>query len=422
MSRPQTIATCLGIIAWALVCRLATAAPKDAAGESADQHAMNDLFAAANYDEAKATLQKAIKACRRCSKKTKARLHADLGVVLVTGFNDSAAGQAEMAKARTLDPSVTLDPAFSSPEVQAAFAAAESGAAEEEETEEEPAAPEAGDEAAEQPRARKHAEAGLAAKACNTNTDCGANGVCRDGWCKEGGAGDEGEEKDSHGARPSPAVWLSVGLIQDFALISGSDVCTQKNQVSGGYTCIRSSLGGQYHGTPVTGQGGKLGGFAIAATRVTVAMNARVSDAISLGLRLGYAFLGQGPTPDGGHDYLALQVEAQGAYWFSRRPFATEVLGTFVELSAGLAQVDGKGSVTVTENQGVPPPVSQIDNPPRQSVDAWQKGGAAFAGAGLGMFLPFGGASGLIADLRVLQLFPSSGTAISLGVSGALGL
>src|ERR1051325_8991281 len=63
MSRPQTIATCLGIIAWALVCRVATAAPKDAAGESADQHAMNDLFAAANYEEAKGTLEKAIKAC-----------------------------------------------------------------------------------------------------------------------------------------------------------------------------------------------------------------------------------------------------------------------------------------------------------------------------------------------------------------------
>ena len=421
MPRSHTIATCLGVIAWGLVCRLASAAPKDAAGTRADQHAMNDQFAAAKYDEAKDTLESAIKACRRCSKQTKARLHADLGIVLVTGFEDAAGGQAEFAKARKLDPSVTLDPAFSSPEVQAAFASAENAAAEEEETEAEPEASEASEEPAERSHAGKHAEASLAAKACNSNSDCGANGVCRDGWCKESSAGEEGEEKDSHGARPSPAVWLSVGLIQDFALISGSDVCTQKNQVSGGYTCVRGS-GSQYHGTPVNGQAGSLGGFAIAATRVTLAMNARVSDAISLGLRLGYAFLGQGPTPDGGHDYLALQVEAQGAYWFSRRPFATEVLGTFVELSAGLAQVDGSGKVTITENQTVPPPVSQIDNPPRQSVDAWQKGGAAFAGAGVGMFLPFGGASGLIADLRVIQLFPSSGTAISVGISGALGL
>src|SRR5690349_19665392 len=121
MSRRRTIATFLGVIAWAFVCNVAAAAPKDAAGERADQHAMNDLFAAAKHDEAKETLEAAIKACRHCSKKTKARLHADLGVVLVTGFEDAAGGQAEFAKARKLDPSVTVDPAFSSPEVQAAF-------------------------------------------------------------------------------------------------------------------------------------------------------------------------------------------------------------------------------------------------------------------------------------------------------------
>jgi hypothetical protein len=421
MSRRQTIVTCLGVIASALVCGVATAAPKDAAGARADQHAMNDLFAAAKYDEARDALQAAIKACRRCSKQTKARLHADLGVVLVTGFDDAAAGQAEMAKARKFDPSVALDPAFSSPEAQAAFAAAGNEAAEEEEPEAESEASEASAEPNEEAPPKKHAEASLAVKACSSNADCGTNGSCRDGWCRAGAAEEEDEGKPSQGARPSPAVWLSLGFIQDFALVSGSEVCSQKNQVSGGYTCIRGS-GSQYHGTPVVGQGGSLGGFAVASTRVTLGMHARVSDALSLGLRLGYAFLGQGPTPDGGHDYLAFQAEAQAAYWFSRRPFATEVVGTFVELSAGLAEIDGKGKVTVTENQSVRPPASQIDNPPRQSLDAYQKGGAAFAGAGIGMFLPFGKAAGLIADLRVLQLFPSSGTAISLGISGALGL
>jgi hypothetical protein len=210
-------------------------------------------------------------------------------------------------------------------------------------------------------------------------------------------------------------------VVQDLAIMSGSQVCTQASQVSGGFTCIRSS-GSQYHGTPLPGAAGDVSGLALAGTRVTLSSHFRLADSISAGVRLGYAFLGQGPRPDGGHSYLAFSAEAQGAYWFSKRAFSTKVVGTFVELSGGMAQVDGKSQVTVREDPNVPPPVSQTDNPPEQKLDAYKKSGAAFAGAGFGLFLPFGTGSGLIADLRIIQLFPSSGTALSLGISGALGL
>jgi hypothetical protein len=229
--------------------------------------------------------------------------------------------------------------------------------------------------------------------------------------------------RDERGASttPDPAVWLSLGLVQDFAFLSGSQVCTEQSQVSGGFTCVRGG-GSQYHGTPLPGAAGSVSGVALAATRVTLAAYVRVTNSISAGVRLGGAFLGRGPRPDGGKSFLWFSGEAQGAYWLSRRAFSTRVVGTFLELSTGLAQIDGKAKVTVTENQTVPPPVSQLDNPPQQSLDASRKSGAGFVGAGAGVFFPFGGGGGLLADLRVLQLFPSSGTALSLGVSGALGL
>jgi hypothetical protein len=253
--------------------------------------------------------------------------------------------------------------------------------------------------------------------ACKADQDCDGKDVCKKGICvPPSQVKAEPAESDS-----SPAFWLGVGLIQDVAIVSGSQVCTQQSQVSGGFTCIRSS-GSQYHGTPLPGAAGDVGGLAFAATRVTLSSYLRVADSISLGLRLGYAFLGQGPRPDGGNSFLAFSAEAQGAYWFSKRAFSTKVVGTFIELSTGLAQVDGKQKVTVKEDPAAPPPVSQTDNPPTQTLDAYKKSGAGFAGGGVGLFLPFGGGSGLIADLRVIQLFPSSGTTLSLGVSGALGL
>ncbi|HVW24110.1 MAG TPA: hypothetical protein VHC69_02000 [Polyangiaceae bacterium] len=218
-----------------------------------------------------------------------------------------------------------------------------------------------------------------------------------------------------------PAVWLSLGLIGDAMFISGSDVCTEKSQVSGGFTCTRGS-GSQYHGTPLAGSGGKVSGISFAPLRVTVGVSARLAQKISAGIRLGYAVLGQGPRPDGGNEFLAFSAEVQGAYWFSQQAFSTNGIGPFVELSGGLAEIDGHSKVTVREDTSAPPPVSQLDNPPQQSLDAYQKAGAGFAGAGAGLFIPFGARAGLVADLRVLQLFPSSGTALSLGVSGALGL
>jgi hypothetical protein len=252
---------------------------------------------------------------------------------------------------------------------------------------------------------------------CQSDLECDGKAVCKEGKCVDPNA----EVADEAEGALGPAVWLSLGLVADAMFISGTDVCTEKSQVSGGFTCTRAS-GSQYHGTPLPGGGGKVSGISFGPLRLAISASARLAQNISAGVRLGYAVLGQGPRPDGGHNFLAFSAEVQGAYWFSDHAFSTKSVGPFIELSGGLAEIDGHSKVTVHEDTTAPKTVSQLDNPPQQSLDAYQKAGAGFAGAGAGVFIPFGQRAGLLADLRVLQLFPSSGTALSLGVSGAFGL
>jgi hypothetical protein len=78
--------------------------------------------------------------------------------------------------------------------------------------------------------------------------------------------------------------------------------------------------------------------------------------------------------------------------------------------------------VTVQEDTNAPKPPNQIDNPAQQKLDAYEKAGMGFFGAGVGTFLPFGKRAGLLVDFRVSGFFPSSGFGASLGVSGAFGL
>lgn len=378
-----------------LLAASATAKPDARGGSAAARHAMNDLFAAAKFAEARDALTSAIRACGSCSKPSKALLHADLGIVLLTGFQEREKAVAEFSKARQLDPGVVLDETFVTDEIRSAFEEAEVPAEnvtlEEEPSpghEEEPAAPECGEDQA-----------------------CEDGKVCRDGTCV---AAPPKPKKDA-------SVWLGLGLIQDAAFLSGSDVCSRASQVSGGFNCLRSS-GAQYHGTPLPGQGGKPGGLALATTRLTLSTSFAVSHRIGLGIRVGYAVAGRAPTPDGGKRFLPVYAELQGAYFVTGQAYSPRSIGTFVEVSGGVAQTSGSASVPVRENTAVPPPAYQIDNPPEQHLDAYQSFGSSFAGVGFGAFLPVSGAFALVADVRVSAFFPTSGAVLSLGIGAAFGL
>jgi hypothetical protein len=407
--------------------RIASAAHGDGAAQRAADHAMNDLFMATKFEEAKAALEDGIQRCESgCSDKTRARLYRDLGVVYVTGFRDSKRGGKAFKRARALNPDIVLDPVITTPEVQSAFDASASGAS---------AAPSS--TVAETPvvldeeggttkkRKKKHEtkpsvgtdEEPVIVK-CSRDDECEGGQVCKSSECV------------ARAPEPStPVVWLSIGFIQDVLFVSGSEVCTRKSQIESGYTCLRAS-GSQYHGTPLPGRGGDISfAPALATTRVSLSSYIPLFGPISGGVRMAYAFAGQGPQADGGKKFVFYQAEAIGAYWLTGDAFSTKHIGAFLQLSGGVTEIDGSAKVTVNETPtifqapgGVVPPASQLDNPPTQTLEAYKKAGSGFASGGIGTFLPFGSASGLLADLRFSVLFPTTGFAASLGVSGALGL
>lgn len=411
--------------ATSLASRAASAAPGDSAAQRSADHAMNDLFMATKFDDAKHALEEAILKCAEdCSAQVRARLYRDIGVVYITGFHDTAHGRKAFKKARALNPKIQLDPVITTPEIQTAFDAGGADApVAESET---PGAPVVLDESDEGEKKKKKHKKHAAEDAseervivtCSKDSDCEGGQVCKMGEC---------------GVKPPeptvPVVWLSLGFIQDVLFVAGSDVCTQKSQIDSGFTCLRAS-GSQYHGTPLPKKGGDASFTpAFASTRVSLATYIPLGGPLSAGLRMAYAFAGQGPQADGGKKYIFYQAEALGAYWLTGRAFSTKQIGAFLQLSGGIAEIDGSTKVTVNETPtvfqspgGVVPPSSQLDNPPTQTLDAWKKTGSGFVSAGIGTFLPFGAASGLLADLRFSVMLPTSGLAMSLGVSGVLGL
>ena len=218
----------------------------------------------------------------------------------------------------------------------------------------------------------------------------------------------------------APDVWLGAGLMQDALFVSGDDVCSPASQIRGRHVCLRRS-GSQYHGTPLPRGGGRVPlGLSLAATRATLAAMVpigRTTDTV----RAGRAVAGGGPTPDGGDAFIPFLAEAQLAYWLTGRALETRHAGVFVLASAGIAQVDASREVTVLEDPATIPPAQQLDNPLSQSLTAYQRSGAGFAATGMGLFVPFGAASGLLVDLRGVVLFPTAGAALSGAVSGAMG-
>lgn len=406
MSIPNRLLAFVVVVAFAASASR-TAVAKDKPERAADR-AMNELFSSAQFEEAKASLEQTIAECDRCSKHTLAVLHADLAIVLITGLRDSGRGAAEMRAARAQDPALTLDPAFITNEVQAAFDAAAGGKPSPLEKE-----VVLEDEPEQRPKPKRHhveEEEEAPEPDCTSNSDCHDGAACKAGVC----------------VMPPPhhdrSAWLSVGLIQDFSFVSGTDLCTLTSQVNSGSTCLRAS-GGQYHGTPITGQAGKLGLTpSTGPTRLTLATYFALSTQVSGGFRVGYAIAGAAPPPDGGKKFLPIHAEVQLAYWLSRRALSNERVGTFIEASTGIAQTVGNGSATIHENQTVPPPLSQLDNPPTQTLDIYQNSGLGFIGAGAGFFIPFSAGSALIADLRLSAFLPTAGFAIGLGAGMAFGL
>lgn len=219
-----------------------------------------------------------------------------------------------------------------------------------------------------------------------------------------------------------PTLWLGAALTQDMPFVSGDDVCSKQQQLEGGFTCFRAS-GSQYHGTPVPGQNDRLNpGFVVGTTRVELGVDYALGDPVTLGARVGYVLRGGGPGPDGGEPFIPLSAELHLSYWVLGPAHRPSGVQPYILAKGGATEIDGAFQVTVVEDQSAPPPPNQPDNPPSQELDGYKKMGAGFAGLGAGFFLPAGAAHGPSLELCVVQLFPSTGTALTLSLGWSLGL
>jgi hypothetical protein len=240
---------------------------------------------------------------------------------------------------------------------------------------------------------------------CERDADCDSE-RCEEGSCVAEPAGPK-------------IFFLGLHLIQDAALVSGTDVCSQSSQRDSGFSCFRTDES-QYLGAPQPGVRNVIAGeLTLATTRIALGADLKLADQVSIGLRVGYAFLGGAPSVAGGKPFLPIHAEARGAYWLSSA-YATNI-APFLFAAGGLAQVDAKNTVTVVEDRSVSPPPSQL-NPDSQDLDAYKKMGLLFAGVGMGAYFPFGATHGLSFELRFLFLFPDTGFVSGAALGYSLGL
>ena len=218
-------------------------------------------------------------------------------------------------------------------------------------------------------------------------------------------------------ARPGAPVRpnrVSVALQQDFGIVSAQEACSRESQLTRGLACFRSNET-QYHGTPQLGAGAAHGGLTPATTRLLFGFDRVLFERWTLGLRGGFVFAGGGPRPDGAsaHAFLPFHGEARVTYWFGVPPAGGPGLRGGVFVGGGLAQVDTAWRVVVDEDTRVRPSAAQPSNPSMQTLTVYQKAGTGFVGGGAVIAAAVDAMSAFFLDVKLMQLFPSSGTVVA---------
>jgi hypothetical protein len=146
-----------------------------------------------------------------------------------------------------------------------------------------------------------------------------------------------------------------------------------------------------------------LGG-GLGPTRVVLGFERLVHYDTSLGLRVGWAVRGEGPTPREGTAFVPFSIAARATHWFGADVFARSGLRPYVFLTGGYAMVDVRTSTRVREDPTVT--AYQGGNDLEQPIDLWKRAGDAFAGGGGGLALAWSGGGAAFVELTALGAFP----------------
>ena len=343
--------------------------------------ALGPIFRNRGFKAGEAKLRDAIRICgpEVCSAPFQARLHRDLGFLLIEGQKRLDDGKDEFTVALTLDPTTSLTERMLSLSVTTAFAEIRTALG----------AP------ADAPTAAAAAPAPARAPAKKSE--------------------DTGEREETEKSESSTLAlnWVSLTIQQDLVYHSPTkDVCS--TDTGSPYRCYDAYNVPVAHPAAYYVPGSdqvSSGGAILATTRILAGYDRVVADNITVGARLGMVVSGKGLRLTTDSPFLQLHAEARAALWLLKPAAAKKGIKPYLYLGAGMGEADGK----ITVNYIIPG-----DSNVYKAV-AWKRSGHTFISPGIGVQAPFGNSGGPLAELRFMQFLSPNVPVIAVDIGYAYG-
>jgi hypothetical protein len=236
------------------------------------------------------------------------------------------------------------------------------------------------------------------------------------------------ETSAAAGSQGEPAFarwWVGVAGAVDFVSLPGAeDACTLNASASpanaAGYYCTNpdgtnfpTRTGPAQNASLIAGQAGHTsGGVHPGDLRALLAIDYALSDAILVGVRLGYVL---NAYPAGGAavaDHRAfgphVHGEARVTYVFGDAPLTHAGFAPTVFVGVGAAPFDGHVTSVASMKSNGPVPISQ-------PVELWRTNGPWFLGVGGGARYQFSQRAAFIAEARLNVAFGGAGALVTYG-------
>lgn len=225
--------------------------------------------------------------------------------------------------------------------------------------------------------------------ACKTDADCEGGSTCSwRGFC-------ERIDRKKN--------WMTVGVSQEFGIVPTTGACGIHQQENAGYACFRAD-GEQYIGNPMLTN--EPLGVGRGTTRVIAGFDRLVHYDTTIGLRVGWAFFGEGPTPREGTEFVPFLASVRATHWLGTDPFARDGFRSFLFVTAGYSMVDVKTSGFVREDPFADS--YQGGNDLEQRLEVWKRAGDGFVGLGFGTTFSWRAGRAAFIELSVHSVFPFS--------------
>jgi hypothetical protein len=239
--------------------------------------------------------------------------------------------------------------------------------------------------------------------------------------------------------------WVGIHMAQDVSFVYGSSVCHQTFGPPENFSCFYAGTDNEPFVHDSQADHEDLDeGPTFATTRLLFSYDYAISPRASVGTRLGYAFGGGPPAGQfpvevdpsgdpnripagtrghGGSPFMPVHAELRASYWFL--PLTSRSLRAYVGAGFGIAQVDSKHSVAVTDcaetlDPSWNPANGSFDDCMRKTedffavmdgtlLDAWKKMGRGFVTASTGAALPVKGELSVVLNVNAMFMFPAQG-------------